>query len=376
MRPTKLALALLLAAGLAACGGNGSSPGDQTLKVKYSAQVSFGDSLSDVGSYAVGAVKQLGGGKFTINGDNSAKEATLTGKIWLELMAAQFGLAAPCAAQTGLEGDPAQGFAVPVMKHTGCYAYAQGGSRVTDPIGPNHKATGSPIGATTVPVATQIANHLAVSGGKFSGTEIVFIMGGGNDALALLGAMRAGATAAGEAAGAAEGEASAAYAAAQGPKVVAAMAAAGSELAALVKTQVIGKGANYVVVNNLPDLAGSPAGRAADANTRALIGAMVKAFNDALKAGIGNESKAMYVDLYAVSVDQMSNPGAYGLSNTTGTACAANALGTTSLVCNASNVNTGDVSHYLFADEVHPTPFTHTLIARYVSQQMVVRGWL
>jgi len=80
MRHTKIALALLTAAVLTACGGGGTSPraGDQTLKTKFSNQVSFGDSLSDVGTYAVGGVKQMGGGQFTINGDNTAKDPTIS----------------------------------------------------------------------------------------------------------------------------------------------------------------------------------------------------------------------------------------------------------------------------------------------------------
>ncbi len=461
MRQTNLALALLVAAAVAGCGG--SSGGDQSLKLKYSSEVSFGDSLSDVGTYAVGTVKQLGGGKYTINGDNTTVDPALTGKNWTELMAAQFGLPAPCAAQTGLDGDPAKGLSVPVVMHAGCFSYAQGGARVSDPVGPGNKLTGSPLGATTVPVATQVANHLAVSGGKFSGTEVVFMMAGGNDALALLGGLQAAATAAGQAAGAKVGaqtyivtlagllgagatdptaatqailaamvaesqrsgatsttitgagvmtaaaqpgnqavgqvsvygpmtvqaqaaaktagdaagqKAGADYVTANGPKLVPAMTAAGTQLASIVTTQIVGKGANYVVVNNLPDLGGSPAAKAKDANTQALINAMVAAFNDALKGAVGNNSKIMYVDLFAISHDQATNPAPYGLTNTTTPACGANALGTTSLVCNASNLIGGDVSHYMFADDVHPTPFVHKLIARYVAEQMVVRGWL
>ena len=461
MRQTKFTLALLVAAALAACGG--STGGDQTLKVKYASQVTFGDSLSDVGSYQVGTIKALGGGTFTINGDNTATNPALTGKNWTQLMAAQFGLPAPCAAQTGLEGDPLQGFAVPVVMHAGCYGYAQGGSRVSNPIGSSNKATGSPVGATTVPVTTQVANHLAVSGGKFKGDEIVFVMAGGNDALALLGGLSTAATAAGVAEGTKVGnqtfvttfatllgssattpataipaigaalvaesqragstsnsliaagvsaaaqqpgnaavasqavwgplavqakatadaagktagaKAGADYAAANGPKLVAGMATAATELVNLVKTQIVGKGATHVVVNNLPDLGGSPAGRANDANTLALINAMVKAFNDTLRAGVANDAAIMYVDLFAISQDQATNPGPYGLTNTTTPACGPNKLGTTSLVCNGTNVIAGDVSHYMFADDVHPTPFVHTLIARYVSEQMVVRHWL
>lgn len=62
MRYTKLALAVMASAILAACGSGSPTGGDQTLKVKFASQVSFGDSLSDVGSYKVGTVAALGGG--------------------------------------------------------------------------------------------------------------------------------------------------------------------------------------------------------------------------------------------------------------------------------------------------------------------------
>lgn len=463
MHQTKFALAVLAAAVLAGCGG--ASGGDQTLKVKYTAQVSFGDSLSDVGSYAVGTVAAKGGGKFTINGDNTKINPELTGKNWTEHLAAQFGLAAPCAAETGLEGNAAQGLSVPRVKHSGCYGYAMGGSRVTNPIGPNNKATGSALGALTVPVVTQIANHLAVSGGKFSGTEAVFVMAGGNDVLYQLGALQAGATAAGQAAGATAGakafatnlvaalaaraanpataaqsigaavatasaapgatsativgaavtaaatggdtavaspavygpivakaqadatvtgnaagaKAGADYAAAQGPLLVAAMKQAGTELVALVKDQIIAKGGNYVVVNNLPDVAGTPSGLSKDANTKALINAMVSAFNGELSGGLSGNAKVLLVDVFAVSHDQGTNPGPYGLTNVSETACDLSAPGNilgSSLVCNGSNLKAGDVSHYSYADDVHPTPFNNLLLARYVAKDMVVRGWL
>jgi phospholipase/lecithinase/hemolysin len=455
MRQTNIALALLTAAVLAACGGNGSTGGDQALKNKFSSQVTFGDSLADVGSYNVGTVAAIGGGKFTINGNNTTKEPTLTGKNWTELMAAQFGLAAPCAALTGLEGDASKGFSVPVTPHAGCFGYAMGGARVTNPVGPENKLTGSAIGALTIPVTTQIANHLAVSGGKFSGTEAVFVMAGGNDVLALLGQLSAAATAAGTAAGqqtfgsslvgqlaagatnpataaqaiglalqtesarpghsdasvvaaavgaaaiqpgnsavaslavygpmvakaqadaaAAGAKAGATYLATNGPANVTAMSTAGTELANLVKTQIVGKGANFVVVNNLPDVAISPSAKAQTADTQALIKAMSTAFNAALKAGIAGDAKVLYVDLFTLSDDQSVNPGPYGLTNTTAVACGANALGTSSLGCNGSNLTAGDVSHYMFADSVHPTPFEHSLIAKYVAEQMIVKGWL
>jgi outer membrane lipase/esterase len=455
MRKTSFALALLTAAVLSACGGSSTEPraGNQTALTTFTSQVSFGDSLSDVGTYAVGGVKALGGGKYTINGDNTTLSPELTGKNFTEVLAAQFRLPAPCAAQTGLQGDASKGFAVPVATYTNCYNYAQGGSRVSDPVGPGNAATGSPLGATTVPVVTQVANHLAKTGGKFSGTEVVTVLAGGNDVLAQLSGLQTGATAAGTAAGAtafgnslavqlaagapnpatalpaiglairtasasgasttaivqaavraavqagntaaaqpavygpfvakaqadataAGATAGAAYASAQGPALVTALGTAGATLANLVKTQIVAKGAKYVVVAALPDVASTPDGKAQTADTQKLIAAMVDAYNSQLKAGIAGEAKILYVDLFAISHDQVINPAPYGLTNTSTPACGPNALGTTSLVCNAKNTIAGDVSHYMFADDIHPTPFENALIARYILEQMTVKGWL
>ena len=455
MRQTKLALALLTAAVLAACGGTSPSGGDQTQKLSFTQQVSFGDSLSDVGTYAVGAVKQAGGGKFTINGDGTAKNPELNGKIWVEFLAAELKLPAPCAAQTGLEGDAARGFSVAISNNLNCFNYAQGGSRVTNPIGPGNKATGSPIGEMTVPLVTQVANHLSRTGNKFSGTELVTVLSGGNDVLMALSTLSAQATAAGNTAGAqafatsltaqlaagatnpqtaaqaigaaimtesarpgntsqtivaaavgaaarqpgnaavaqvsvygpmvtkaqadattAGAKAGADYAAANGPKLVQDLGTAGAQMAALVKNEILAKGAKYVIVANLPDVASTPAGKARTADIQQLITAMVNAFNTQLKSGIGADDRILYVDLYSVSNDQVKNPGPYGLTNTTSPACGPNALGTTSLICTNSNTVAGDVSHYMFADDIHPTPFENNLIARLVLKEMAVKGWL
>ncbi|MYM69939.1 esterase [Pseudoduganella sp. FT55W] len=458
MRHTKFALAAMALAVLAGCGGTDPAPGAQTVKVKYSAQVSFGDSLSDVGSYAVGTVAALKGGKFTINGDNTAINPTFTGKNWTELLAAQIGVAAPCAAVTGLDGDASKGFSVPAKANTGCYGYAMGGSRITNPVGSGHKLTGSPVGALTYPLVTQVANHLKAVGGKFKGDELVLVMGGGGEILAQLGALNAAATAAGTAAGntayvtslvgqlaagatnpltaaqaigaaaqtaaaqtgatqttitqaaigaaavqpgnsavaspavygpmvtkatadatAAGAKAGADYAAANGPALVTSMGQAATELVALVKTQILANGANYVVVNNLPDVATTPSGRSQAASTQALINAAVTAFNTVLTNGLAGESKVVLVDVFAVSHDQATNPGPYGLTNVTDTACdlsvAKNPL-TSSLGCNGSNLKSGDVSHWSFADDVHPTPYNNLLLARYVSMALVTKGWL
>jgi phospholipase/lecithinase/hemolysin len=46
-----------------------------------------------------------------------------------------------------------------------------------------------------------------------------------------------------------------------------------------------------------------------------------------------------------------------------------------SLVCNASNVVAGDVSRYLFADTVHPTPYGYQLMSQLVLKEMVLAKW-
>lgn len=451
MRQTNFALALLTAAILSACGGSdndsGSNPG---AKPKFLAQVNFGDSLSDVGTYKVGTIAALGGGKYTINGNLTANNPALTGKVWPELIAAQLGLAAPCAAQTGLKGSAANGFSVPVVNYPLCTNYAQGGARVTDPIGPGN-ALGTPLlGQLTVPVTDQITNHLARNGDKFTGNEVVFVMAGGNDALQLLSNLNAASTAAGgqayakslvaalaagttnpataaatigtvfgteiatsgnvttattnaigaayqlgftnviqpainipitdkaKADGAAAG---AAYGAQNGPAQVTAMSLAGAQAAELIRSKLVAKGAKYVVVNNLPDLGGTPFGKAlgvSSPSSLTLVNGMVGAFNTALRAGIdGLEANVLHVDLYTISVDQVANPSKYGLTNVTTPAClTTNALGGTSLVCTGANIANVDVSHYMFADSVHPTPYGSSLIAKFTAEAMVARGWL
>ncbi|WP_306394733.1 SGNH/GDSL hydrolase family protein [Telluria beijingensis] len=453
MRHTKLALAVLTAAVLTACGG-GTSPagGDQTTQVKFTNMVSFGDSLSDVGTYRVGAVAAAGGGKFTINGDSTAKNPDLNGKIWVEFMAAQLKLPAPCAAQTGLVGDASLGFNVPIVNHPNCFNYAQGGSRVTNPVGPGNIATGSPIGEMTTPLVTQIANHLTKTGNKFTGTELVTVLSGGNDVLMQLAAVTNAGTAAGAqafatalatrlAAGATNPQAAAqaigvaiatenarpgktdqsvvtaavtaaamqpgnqavaqpavygpivaaaqadgtaagntaagAYATANATAMVTALGTAGAQMAALVKNELLAKGAKYVIVANLPDVASTPTAKSRPVAIQQLVTTMVNAFNTQLKAGLGaDDARVLYTDLYTVSNDQVKNPGPYGLTNTSTPACATNALGTTSLICTANNTVAGDVSRYMFADGIHPTPFENDLIARYVFKDMSIKGWL
>ena len=393
MKTTKCMLSLvvapLVALMLSACGGGGDGGGGSTVLAadapqaappRFAAQVTFGDNLSDVGSYAVGSVAGLGGGKFTINGDASASHPELIGKTWTELIAPVFGLPAPCAAQTGLLGNPAQGLSVPVANHPGCYGYAQGGSRVIDPVGLGNAASYWPLGGMTVPVVTQVANHLAATGGRFQGNEIVFVTAGESDVLFLWSLLSAGAWNAAQAAGPypdAQAQARANYLFNNGSTAIAVAAQAANDLATIVREQIVGQGANYVVVNNLRDLTGTPLGNAEDPALRSLVKTMVETFNRALKDGLDGEAKVAQIDMYFLSRDELTNPAFYAISNTTGTSCGPNAFGGNALLCNVFNTWPGaDVSHAMYADNLYLTPYAQWLMARQVAFGMQAKGWL
>ncbi|MCY4753113.1 SGNH/GDSL hydrolase family protein [Pelomonas aquatica] len=362
MKPflTRIAAAsAALMAGLLVAGCGGGATADTTPKFSPGSVVSFGDSLSDQGTYQVGTVAALGGGQYTVNG---------VGPSWLARIAALYGLAKPCPAQQGLDGLASQGFSVPVKNNAGCFAYGQGGSRVTNPVGPGNKLLGGSnavLGQLTVPVVTQLQNHLAAVGGSYKGTELVFVYAGGNDVFINLATVQATIAAGGDPTAAATAG-------------VTAMGQAGAELAGYVKALVVGKGAKNVVVINLPDVSLTPFAKSLPAATQGLILQMVNTFNDQLKGGLSG-TDLVWVDAAQGVRDEIANPAKYSLANVTMPACdlspAKNPLAS-SLVCNANNVVAGDVSHYLFADTVHPTPYGEQLLSQAVSLELARKGWL
>lgn len=371
--------AISFAALIAACGGDDD-------KVQFTAVVSFGDSISDAGTYQVGTVAALGGGKFTVNGPE--------GLTWTEQLAATVGAPAQCAAQTGmLPNNGTTG--APVQNFASCFNYAQGSSRVSSSgTGPNGVALQTAfgeqnLGFMAISLQQQFEAHLAKTGGYFR-NHLVTINAGGNDAFMQLGAVgRAfaggpAAVATGTVAGwpqatldvVALGGAGAVDAA--GAAAVAAMGQAGAELAGYVKLLVVGQGARYVLVRNLGNLNVTPFGLALDANTRALITAMTQAFNAQLANGLSGTVGVILYDDYQQSAAIAANPAQFGFSNITVQSCGPNAFGQPngpSIVCNTGNLIAGDTSRYAFSDSVHPTPFAHQVAAQTAMQLMQQAGW-
>ena len=295
-----------------------------------------------------------------MNGPNS--------RIWVELIAVGTRAPAPCAAQTGLESSGAlASLAAPITNVAGCFDYAQGGARVTNPIGPYNKAllalgnSDGALGQITDPVVNQMNRHLGAGG--YAAGDLVLVLAGANDLFMNLGAF--GATVG------AGGDAQAAAAAA-----LTAMGTAGAELAAHVRDLVVARGATRIVVVNVPDVSTTPFAKTQDASVQALIEQMSVTFNEQLASGLGGVNGVLLVDWFTESQRLEANPAAFGIANATQPACDPAKSPLRSLTCTASTLVPGDTSGYYFADDVHPGPNGYTLLASLVASVMQRNGWL
>jgi phospholipase/lecithinase/hemolysin len=373
-------VALLAAAFLAGCGGSDSA--DKYPPIAFTQMINFGDSLSDVGSYDVGAVQLQGGGHFSINGQDATGLAHTN---WTEFLAATLHVTQPCAAETGLETIEAVVGVAPVAakfhdtEASPCLNYAQGGARVTADVGPGNarlfnqadpSTFSNAIGQLTVPVHTQIQRYITNVSTTFLSNQLITVFAGGNDIISNAAGFQATVALGGD-------PTSAAAAA------VAAMVTAADELADDVNTNVIAKGATHVIVVNLPDISLTPAAIASGASGQALVKSMVQAFNVELATKLTHGDSLLLVDAFTRSVDQTVNMAKYGLTDVTTPACTTSsslvctkatlisALTPTDLTQPATLANT-----YLYADTVHPTPHGYRLLAQLVADTMAIKGWL
>lgn len=397
------AASALTAALLVACGGSDPIPagsaepaGAPTARGTFTALVTFGDSLSDIGAYAP-ATSLTGngqapyfGGKFTANSTSA--------KIWVENLADTMGVVVT-PGEVGFAGVSAKcpAAANPALAGT-CTAYGQGGSRVTDPNGIGHinTTTGQPA-ALTVPVKTQIANHLTRFT-NFKASDLIIVWAGNNDAFAQFGAFSAAATAIKTRE--IQGQISAAEANKQlfeaQTAAQTAMKLAAQELAAYVKTEILAKGGKYVAVMTLPDSTLTPFGASLKADPQKaaavpVLSALVDTFNLWLRDGLGGQPVKI-IDQNAPGKDVYANPARYGIVNNQLPTCDATKIAAitsnavtdgSSLFCNSTpgapynGLRTGaDVNTWQFADGVHPTPGGHKIISDYVTQQLRSFGWI
>ncbi len=386
------ALTAVAAALLAACGGSepevagsGQPSGAPTTAGTFAAVVSFGDSLSDIGAYAP-ATSLTGngqapyfGGKFTANSASAT--------VWVENVSTRLGIiTTPAEVGFGAASVRCPAAANPALAVT-CTAYGQGGSRVTDPNG-----IGKAGGALTVPLKTQIANHLQRFT-SFRASDLILVWGGNNDAFIQFGAFSAAATqiqtdvAAGRlTADQASLALFQAQTAAQNEMKKAAL-----ELSGYVKSEILAKGGRYVAVFNLPDSTLTPFGSTLPATAKPVLSGLVDTFNLWLREGL-TSAAVKIIDQNAPGKDVYLNPARYGIVNNTVPTCDAAAISAitrgavtdgSSLFCNSTvgapyyGLRAGaNLSTWQFADGVHPTPGGHRIISDYVLAQLRSFGWI
>jgi outer membrane lipase/esterase len=389
-----IASAAVAALLLAACGGgddayipgNAAPAGAPTTAGSFTAVVSFGDSLSDVGTYAP-ATSLTGngappyfGGKFTTNDGAN-------GTVWVENLATTLGLLVT-PAEVGFAGSSVKcpAAADPALAGT-CTAYGQGGARVTSPDG-----IGKSGGALTVPVKTQIANHLARFG-SFKASDLVFVYGGSNDVFVQFGNVAAVATKA-------QADAAAGLIPPSQVQVLVGQAVltahvgmqqAAQEMAALVKGEILAKGGVYVAVVGLSDIADTPFGNTLPASLKPVLSDLSVTFNYWLREGL-NAQPVQWIDAWSIFKQSYGNPGAFGFTNNTGTACdpakiAAITGGAvtdgSSLFCSSTagapynGLRDGaSATTWQFADSVHPTAGGHKAISDAFLAEVRDFGWV
>lgn len=329
------AISASLIALLTACGGgsdSGGNAGGSSASTPaggiHLQVVSFGDSLSDVGTYAPVA-NTVGGGRFTTN----------PGQVWTQDVAQYYGdtLTAAYTIDLGHELKPQSGL-----------GYAQGGSTVATPANQAQFLT-DVIGDVEMPVNVQISSYLSAHG-SFNSGQLVLVWAGSNDV------RRAGSP----------------------PAANTTVQNAATTLAQLVG-QIVQNGATHVVLVNVPNIGLAPDGiKSSDggANFTQLSQLFNATLTSALQAN-GVQGKVILIDSYTWTTQTIGNFRANGftVSNTAQACDPQKTPRDTALLCSPPTyVSQNADQTYMFADELHPTTRMHALFAQYVEQQIAASG--
>ena len=292
--------------------------------------IAFGDSLSDLGTYALRTEGKTAG-KFTTN----------PGPIWVEIVAASLGTTATAYRHAGW------GRTEIIL---GGLVYAEGGSRVAEQPGSfNTDATnGVASGQTTMPIREQIAVHQRRDG--FHANDVVLIWGGPNDLFR-----------------------HATFAPAPTPEAGEALVREAARLLADSAREIASTGVSKVVVLTIDDYGEVPGVR--NTPNRTKMSAWSGAFNEELVAGLRG-SRALVVDAHRILRDGRSDPARFSLKNAANPACTVQTLPFRSvLFCTEQTlVEPNANSTYLYADGVHLTSAGHRLIAAAVVQVLQGSG--
>ena len=375
---------------LAACGGGGGD-GNQTPKVSIKSVKVFGDSLTDSGTFNAA----LGNRIFSVQG--------ATHQIWTERIASAYGIPSLCNAYqfTGTGS-----MFIPNPTTTGCTSYGVGKGKIHNPIA---------NGGANLPFS--IVKQMTDAGaaiGTYSATDLVLIDGGGNDTADLVAKYLG--TAAPGGAGAYSSflkevldttlvdntllTGPAGFASIGGTY----MTAVADVFFDAIQSQILNKGAQHVLILNMPnivvtpyvqavlDQVGTANGAPARAQAEGLFRSWMVAFNTRLSARASGINSVVVVDFYTSMDDEVKHPEQYGLTNVTTPACPATGSSAgiptyTFSTCTDTALSaltppvgaTGGANWwktYAFADNFHPTPYGYQLLAQLASKSLVFAGWL
>ena len=367
----RLSLVGLAAAALVAGCGGGDDPVPPQVYIA-------GDSLNDVGVF---------GARFTVQSADAANPY----KVWVDHIAANAGISTLCAAYDGNAS---------FAPRAGCSGYAVGGAQINpvtllralDPV------NGVSIGSDTTPmsIVQQIKDMSA--GRTFGPQDLILIDGGGNDANAIATSLLQGLAGNTQAIAAyatilkdllPATTVDAAVAAASDPTSPnptaliqlggAYMQATATMLTSAIQTELLAKGAQRVVLLNLPDLSKTPALNAQPDNAKAIVSGWAQAMNAKLQSDLGTEPKVLIIDFFGTLNGWVANKGSariglVSLSNVTARACGS----TSAASCSETTLDAsgpGDWRTHLFADNLHATPFANQLTANHVQAQIKAKGW-
>jgi phospholipase/lecithinase/hemolysin len=380
----RLVASTCLAALLAACGGGS---GDTTPRTAITSVKVFGDSLADSGTFRLPDANNTKI-RFTVQGADT--------QIYPERIAAAYGLGlCPFYLFTSTT------FTANNLE-TGCSNFAIGGGRINsiDPTIPN-------VSPQLVGVQLATAATLAGAGGYTAG-DLLVIDGGGNDAADLIGAFltlqqnpasTTYTTLAASLLGAQVGTIlGAAPDAATGLAQVggAYMQALATTFHGQIKAQALDKGAQHVVLINMPDVTNTPrfkavlaqvaagSSQAAADQAKALFTQWISAFNATLAGLVAGDGRVVLVDLFTAFNDEVAHPAQFGLDNVTDPLCALSAGLPEFAACTADALSaappTGGTAdwwkRHLFSDGFHPSPYGHQLFYQRVSLDLARAGLL
>ncbi|STR44609.1 SGNH/GDSL hydrolase family protein [Iodobacter fluviatilis] len=381
---------LLLTSLLAACGGGGdaSTPAD-TRNIKE--VISFGDSLSDIGTYNPTTADADLTNDIPVGLRFTTKPATApTGAVWTEFFAAEYGLNLTPNRLVNFSGlNPVTGAPVGTpstmgkIYDLGGNAYAEGGSRIDTELTVNAKGQTISNGLVTVApgMTYQSATALSIKGQiakykaartSFNASQLVLIQGGPNDFFAFL-------------AGVAAAPSSATPSAIQ-----AAIGKNATSMVTQVKT-LVAMGASKVVYANMPDLGVTP--QFAPTALKDLATTLSVEYNKAVAAGLAAEVAAkqvVIVDTAGLVAKAIASPVSFGLVNTSNMACnndttpSLSALPPTNdptkvsaLTCTGKTLVAANAdTNYLFADGVHPTIAGHTILGKTAAGTAMASGFV